>query len=1077
MEIKSHIKRISEKNIFETIKKFVEYKGIIPHQIESYNYLLETGLEKIFNEVPDIIEIPKKGQKYIVQFGQVHIDTPHTYDDDKKIKILYPNEARLRDLSYESNIYVDITETFLNEEEKEENKIVQKINNRVLIAKIPIMIGSSKCNLLRKTLKEKIQLGECSNDPGGYFIIKGKERVLIAQERINYNQIYIFEQKNSQKNNIQKFPYVAEIRSISEETSHSVLTQAKMSEDGKTIVFSLPYIKVDVPVGIVFKALGFSEKNEIRSLLGDNPKFDKYVEWIYRSSKQVENKRAATLWIGSNPIHTIAEEEQVRHNYGEQVLKKEVFPHLGIASEKEIAMYLGNMVSKLLLTLLGMRQEDDRDNISLKRIETAGILVYDLFRMLLKRFIDTARKYIVKRPDIISTIPRLNIITQGIKHSFATGNWGVQKNTYIRTGVSQVLSRLTYSSSISHLKRVNIPIGKEGKNTKIRQLHPTQMFFICPCESPDGQSIGILKNFAFSARSTLPFSSVIVRDIASRPKTIKLVRDLGLDDIKNTHVIVNGFIVGVTTNIKAYIEEIKFYRRKGLFPHDVSISYDEIDNEIRIFSDVGRFSRPIFTVKNNKLTILEEKNLSSLSWDEMIKKGYVQYVDSNEVENSIIAMTQDDLLKKNTYDYCEIHPSLMLGIAGVVIPYADHNQSPRNCYQTGMLKQALGIYCTSYNVRTDTVGYTLDNPQKPLITTPYADMLNFTEMVYGINAIVAIACYTGFNQEDSVILNRASVERGLFVSHSYKIITVEEIKKNTNNFETICCPDLDVRNKGLSYSKLDANGIVRKGMYVEKGDVIIGKIVTKIFKEEKEETNDASVFIKSGEEGIIDNIFVTTNSEGNKFIKIKIRNIRIPEIGDKFSSRYAQKGTCGFILNQEDMPFTCEGICPDIIINPHCIPSRMTIGQLIECIQGKVACMDGSFKDSTAFTEASNDPVEKISSELLKYGYNRYGSEMMYSGFTGEPLEAKVFIGPTYYQRLKHMVADKIHCRAIGNVTVMVRQPHEGRNRDGGLKLGKPFCPKVGTQVSASPCCEGRHSLIAGNSRKRNLSENRKMRI
>jgi DNA-directed RNA polymerase II subunit RPB2 len=434
---------------------------------------------------------------------------------------------------------------------------------------------SGKCNLRDKNMKEKIDLGECENDFGGYFIIRGKERVLIGQERINYNQIYIFEQKNIN----QKFPFVAEIRSISEETAHSVLTQAKISNDGRTIVFSLPYIKVDVPAGIVLKALGIETYEDISRLLGENPKFEKFINWIIRSAKQTPSREDALRWIGSNPIHSVEPNKTLE--YANQILNNEVFPHLGFSTAKEISIYLGSMISKLLYTLLGIRKEDDRDNISLKRVETAGTLIGDLFRMLLKRFIDTAKKYIVKRPDIMVIMSRVNNITTGIRHSFSTGNWGVQKNTYIRTGVSQILSRLTYAATVSHLRRVVIPIGKEGKNTKIRQLHPTQVFFICPCESPDGQSIGILKNLAFSARITQPSSGIWIRNILSMMKTIEKldISELG----KSTKILINGIYIGITRDPKLTIQEIRKFRKNKILPNDVSVAHDVIDNEINIF--------------------------------------------------------------------------------------------------------------------------------------------------------------------------------------------------------------------------------------------------------------------------------------------------------------------------------------------------------------------------------------------------------------------------------------------------------------------------------------------------------------
>lgn len=1019
---------MDEKDVFNIINKFVIEKGLISHQIESYDHLIEKTLQKIFDEIPTIHLKPKPQIETYIKFGQIYVDYPMVSDENTKKK-LYPQEARLRDLIYESSVRVDIYEKIIDSDKGSDE---DKFHSKVWIADIPTMIGCCRCNLSNLPTTDKVAIGECEKDIGGYFIIKGKERALVGQERINYNQINIFEQKTK----LQKWAHIAEIRSISEETSHSVLVQAKTSLDGKSVVFSLPYIKIDIPAGIVFKALGYESYEDIMSLLGADSRFSKFVQFILISSKETKTKEDALDWIGSNPIHNIIEENK-RKEYASQVLENEVFPHLSPSNSREVALCLGMMISKLLYTVIGVRKYDDRDNISLKRVETAGILVGDLFRMNLRKAIEVIKKNINKKPDFVSSIGQ-NTITNNIRYCFSTGNWGVQKNTYIRTGVSQVLSRLTFSATLSHLRRVVIPIAKDSKNTKTRQLHPTHAFYICPCESPDGQSIGIVKNLAFSSRVTQSSSLIVLRDIIESQKYILSINDFA-KKVNLCKILINGLLVGYTENPITCIENLKKLRRCGIIHKDVSISYDKFENQCTLYCDDGRFSRPLLTLENGKIMMLSDKNWRKMGWYDLINKGYVQYLDSYEVENSVIAMTPEELLKYNgKWDYCEIHPSLMLGVSGIVIPYSDHNQSPRNCYQTNMIKQAIGIYSLAYQTRTDTVAYVLDYPQKPLVTSHYAKMLDYDEMPYGINAVVAIACYTGFNQEDSVILNKSSIERGLFCTHSYKTLTIEEKKKNSNNFDTIELPPLSIRNKSFNYTKLDSEGIVKKGSILLKDDVLVGKTLTEIGKDEnKEVKTDISISVKNGEEGIVDDVYIINSVEGNRNIKIRIRNIKIPEVGDKFSSRYAQKGVCGMVFPQEDLPFTAQGIVPDIIINSHCIPSRMTVGQLIECILGKKCAMDGTIGDSTPFTEDSRDPVGRISKELKSYGFNRFGNEQMYSGFTGEPLEAEIFIGPTYYQRLKHMVSDKHHCRAMGNVTAMARQPHEGRSRLGGLKLGE----------------------------------------
>jgi len=471
----------------------------------------------------------------------------------------------------------------------------------------------------------------------------------------------------------------------------------------------------------------------------------------------------------------------------------------------------------------------------------------------------------------------------------------------------------------------------------------------------------------------------------------------------------------------------------------------------------------LFTVGDDGLNITKN---NGYKWDKLVRKGFIEYIDCAEIENYVIAMDQKHLnLWKN--DYMEIHPSMMLGVMGSIIPFSDHSPSPRNCYQCSMGKQALGIFATSYKIRTDTIAHILNYPQRPIVSTRPSEFMGFNDMPSGINAIVAIMSYTGFNQEDSVILNQSAIDRGLFTVTSYRTLSDSEKKGGTYCFETIKVPPPSsvgikqdapgyFRRKNGNYSLLDKNGVIRvrsegekgQSIHVKKGDVIIGKVMTKSSKSGDETYYDCSVIIKNGEEGIIDRVIQTITPQGYKMVKVIIRLERIPEVGDKFASRAAQKGTCGATYRQEDMPFNSEGICPDIIINPHCIPSRMTVNQLLETVLGKACVIKGEYGDSTPFTSSStNGAADRICNLLAKAGmenaskgckaYERTGWETLYNGMTGEPVKAKVFMGPTYYQRLKHMVSDKMHARANGHVTTLTRQPLEGRSRDGGLRFGE----------------------------------------
>ena len=383
---------ISEDNIWNILEEYVNTKGIVQHQIDSYNYVINEYFQRIFDEVPDIVlPTSKKNEKYVVSFGQVYIDYPKIVDENRNTVLLTPYECRLRDLTYDSQITVDIRESWINTETDE--TITENLHPKTFISRVPVMIGSCRCNLEKYTKEEKVKAGECENDPGGYFIIRGKERTLICQERINYNHVYVFEQKQNSKS-----PYIAEIRSMSDETGHSVKIEAKMSSDGRSVVFQIPYIKDEIPTRILFKALNFSDE-DILSLIDlsevDNQKVQDILYSIMNTNKKIKTRNDALTFIGQNPHHVVSDDK--KFSYAEQVVDNELFPHIGNSTEKERGLLLGYMVKLLVLTYTGLRTEDDRDNLSLKRVEGPGTLIGDLFRMLLKRLIESAKKYLVKK--------------------------------------------------------------------------------------------------------------------------------------------------------------------------------------------------------------------------------------------------------------------------------------------------------------------------------------------------------------------------------------------------------------------------------------------------------------------------------------------------------------------------------------------------------------------------------------------------------------------------------------------------------------------------------------------------------
>lgn len=1039
---------LPESKVWDVMNAYFAKNSIIEHQLLSFNELITKYLQDVVDQDN---RITVKG--YTIVFGQVHVSKPHVLDDENRnIQLIYPAEARLQDLTYDAPLCVDIREevTELDIPEIKEHR-------RVQIGRIPIMVRSVACNLFDTTKEERMMRGECPNDNGGCFIVKGKERVVVAQVRANYNSVTVLEQKQSDK-----YHYVAEVRSMSNETGHSVLIQCGIGWDDRTIKFSIPYIREHVPVGVVFKALGCLDEEDISNLLGfTEERLTKYTRYILRDSFFCQTVEDAHEYLGNRVMHTINEEEK-RKAYAKQVVEMEILPHLGIdSSSKEKLCFLANIVRKLILTNIGFRPQDDRDNYANKRIETTGILMRDIFRNLFRKFtlqLLTNLEKRKQRPDILSLVSRTKMFTKGFQQCLSTGNWNVQRNaTYMRRGVSQVLDRITHMATLSHLRRVIIPVGKEGKNGAMRQIHGTSFGFICPSETPEGEKIGIVLNMALTARITKKNSPVLVKNVLETCKTITNIANIPYKDIRScTVVLLNGCIIGYTNDHKECVKEIRKFRNYGLIDREVSVSYDNLDDEVRVFCDEGRMYRPLLTVNEKNVLNLATYN-GKLSWRHLLKNDIVRYVDSAEIENSVIAMYPVDL-KTQRCDFCEIHPINMLGVVASTIPFSDHNQSPRNCYQSSMGKQALGVPVRNFYTRTDTLLHVLQYAQRSIVSTRVKEYLKCHEMPSGVNAMVAILCYGGWTQEDGILLNATSVQRGMFCLTSYHTLSCAEKKRDTYSFEEICMPPPHNNRKDSlayferrtgNYSLLDSNGIIKKrtdgetgeAVYVKKGDVIVGKVLITTDKNGNTKKEDVSVIIQAGEEGIIDNVYVTTNQSGYKLIKVVIRQWREPILGDKLASTHAQKGTIGMMYRQEDMPFTYSGISPDIVISPLCIPSRMTIGQIIECMLGKKCTMEGTYGDSTPFTDFSVNAATKITteieSELKKYGFQSQGWETMYNGMTGEQIKALIYFGPTYYQRLKHLVADKMHARARGAKVALTAQAAEGRSRDGGLRVGE----------------------------------------
>ena len=652
----------------------------------------------------------------------------------------------------------------------------------------------------------------------------------------------------------------------------------------------------------------------------------------------------------------------------------------------------------------------------------------------------------------IYKIIKSTTIENGLKRALSTGDFGIKHINSNKVGVAQVLNRLTYVSSLSHARRVSTPTDKSGKLIPPRKLHNTSWGFLCPAETPEGQSVGIVKNLSYMTHVTIQSNSQSLYEY-----TMPYVKEFSslspTDMYGKTKVFINGSWVGVTEDSLALFKDLKEKKYCGIINIYVSIVFDYKKNEIRVCNDGGRLTRPLLRIKNNNTLIkkdyIKQLNDNSLRWDDLltncrIEDSIIEYIDPEEQSWSMISMKPSDIIYQNDqirkYTHCEIHPSTIFGVLASCIPFPEHNQSPRNTYQTAQAKQAMGVYATNYENRMDKTAYVLNYPARPLVDTRVMDMIQINKIPSGFNAIVAIMTHTGYNQEDSLLFNKGSIDRGLFQATIYHTERDEDKQKINGDEEIRCKPD-PAKTKGMkfaNYNKVNSKGLIPENTRVENRDVIISKITpikenrndhTKVIKYE-----DQSRIYRTDEETYVDKNYIDRNGDGYNFAKVRLRTVRKPVLGDKFSSRSGQKGTIGNIIPEENIPFTKDGMKPDLILNPHAIPSRMTIAQLKETLLGKVLLELGLFGDGTSFGDLE---VKTISKALLQLGYEAHGNQILYDGLTGEQLECNIFIGPVFYQRLKHMVSDKQHSRSIGPMVNLTRQPAEGRSRDGGLRFGE----------------------------------------
>lgn len=1037
----------------------IDQFGLVGHQHDSFNDFVMRRIQHIVN-LSGRVTVPIDGINSavgaIVRFGKTHWSQCTITEADGFSRPFTPAEARHRNLTYARPLYVDVDVRYRYSAADE----FSRTQTRVLLGRIPVMLHSCACVLQGLSEDELRRVGECPEDHGGYFIVQStgtSEKSILAQERAACNRPFIF--TKDEVGPAGRSTLTAEIRSIDPVTSRMQMVMLKLVKEKygsvMRITCSLPFLREDVPLVVILKALGAQSLEECMRLR--TPATQRLFKLVVFDAKVPETREAALQLIADRlpPSSHAGTPERVI-----ALFHRDFLIHYNTESSPVVAdddligargapmaalpggvdvnfdaklQFMVHATQMLLRTAANERPVDDRDHIGAKRFDLAGPLMASLFRQafigLLSDLQKNLSKAIEKRHEIsLEKAVDHGKISRFLKSCIATGNWSGRGSTQTKVGVTQVVNRLNGLATLSQLRRLNAPTVRDGKLSKPRQLHCTQYGFICAFETPEGHQVGLVKNMSILTRVSIAAASNegVVNYIAHA--LIGACAPGTLED--GARVFVDGVWIADVLDATTTCHDLREMRRHGAFPMETSIAYIQRDNLILVHTDEGRLIRPLLIVREGAIT----RPATGTTFMQMLTQGIVEYVDALESESLLVAFYERDITPAHTH--CEIHPSTMLGVAASAIPFAHSNQAPRNVYQSAMCKQSIGLPISNFQERMDMKTNVLYYPQRP-IAESQSSLVDDTSQ----SIVLAIMCYSGYNQEDSLVLNQSSVDRGLFRSYVLRTYTAEAARNQLHGREQFevpkraNCAGIQQANYGL----LDDDGVVAVGTRVSEGDVIIGKTAPSPSSSNNAENafsrTDASTKLKVNEGGIVDAVMRTTNDQGCEVIKVRIRTVVVPEIGNKYASRHAQKGTCGILFRQEDMPFTTGGMVPDAIFNPHGIPSRMTMGHLLEMLSSKAGALSGYRVPATAFESID---LDKYSRDLSALGFHPLGNDRMYDPRTGKRMHVPAYIGVINYQVLKHIVSEKIHARpARGPVTSLCRQPVEGRARMGGLRVGE----------------------------------------
>mmetsp|Transcript_43794 Transcript_43794/g.105889 ORF Transcript_43794/g.105889 Transcript_43794/m.105889 type:complete len:1171 (+) Transcript_43794:84-3596(+) len=1048
------IKAVEEK--WRLLPAFLKMRGLTKQHIDSFNYFLNVDIRTIMKANNKIT--CDADPSWYLEYKDIRIGTPNVDVPDAPgvYESITPQQCRLRDMTYYAQILVDIEYT-RDKPGGGQKERVRKENHA--IGRMPIMLRCSHCVLANKTDAENAAMGECPIDSGGYFVVRGTEKVILIQEQLSKNRIIIERDSKGQAS-----------ASVTSSTARSKTRTNIVIKNGK---FQLKHNSFTdgIPIVIALKAMGVTSDQEVVQLVGSEPRFaDELsasleeaatVTWSNNQQKGVFTQWQALEFIGGK-IKPTKFARRTQYNKADEAREKlatVVVSHVPVVRYdfRPKAIYVCLMLRRIILAMHDETVLDDKDYYGNKRLELAGQTMSLLFEDIFKSFNADVQKIAQKqleKPsrtatfDVLKYLPASKI-TSGLVNAISTGNWNLRRFGMERQGVTQVLSRLSFIAALGMITRVQSQFEKTRKVSGPRSLQPSQWGMLCPADTPEGESCGLVKNLALMTHVTT--------DDEERPIE-RLCYSLGVEDVSLLSgeevtlgnmflVFLNGLILGVHRSPRRFVELVRAMRRAGRLGEFVSVHTNEKHHTVHLSCDGGRVCRPLIIVKR-MVPLVTQEHIQQVrdncrTFTDFLKEGLIEYLDVNEENDSMIVLYERAIQPQTTH--LEIDPLTVMGACAGLIPNPHHNQSPRNTYQCAMGKQAIGAIAYNQLQRMDTLLYLLVYPQRPLAQTKTIELINFHKLPAGQNAIVAVMSYSGYDIEDAVVLNKSSVDRGFGRTIVLKK-NMTSLKKYGNSAEDRIVLPMQTDNERhmLKSAGLDQDGVAGVGAKISMGQILVNKMVPKDIStpiNDPSELRDdafknAPLTYKDKADGYVDQVLLTSNHDDHFLVKILMRTTRRPELGDKFSSRHGQKGVTGIIVPQEDMPFTEAGLCPDLIMNPHGFPSRMTVGKLLEMLGGKAALQNGKFADATAFASTPSS-VQAITETLVIHGFHFGGKEFLTSGQTGEPIQAYIFFGPIYYQKLKHMVQDKMHARHKGPRTVLTRQPTEGRSKDGGLRLGE----------------------------------------